>query len=328
MQIVRVRLRKPRRVFSFACRDINLARNDVCIVQTDRGIECGICVLPPEPCPPDMEKRHTMRLLRKANPRDEDTYHKLVEEERRAGIVCLEKIKQHNLPMKLVDVEYTFDRRKVIFYFTAEDRVDFRELVRDLAHQLRTRIELLHIQVRDEAKMVGGLGSCGRELCCATWLCEFKPISMRMAKRQNLSLNPSKISGQCGRLLCCLGYENDQYAPPKKKAKKQQEEAGAPVKEKESVLAENLDNVKQQAERAEAESALQAGMPVAEAEAERQAEAGAVAATGGQGEAAPPSPEKKAGVKGRRRSGRRRSRRRKAQKAQGKGGGPGKGGTA
>jgi len=121
--------------------------------------------------------------------------------------------------MKLVDVEYTFDRRKVVFYFTAEQRVDFRELVRDLAHTLKARIELRHIQVRDQAKMVGGIGECGRLLCCRTWLREFMPISMKMAKRQNLSLNPEKISGQCGRLMCCLSYENDQYEAKKKKKK-------------------------------------------------------------------------------------------------------------
>jgi hypothetical protein len=115
------------------------------------------------------------------------------------------------MKMKLVECEYAFDRKKVIFYFTAEDRVDFRELVRDLAREFKARIELRHIQVRDEAKIIGGIGSCGRELCCTTWLREFLPISMKMAKRQNLSLNPSKISGQCGRLLCCLAYENDLY---------------------------------------------------------------------------------------------------------------------
>lgn len=212
MQTVKVRLRKPRRVLTFLCGDnFILDRDDPCIVQSDHGPEWGICVLPPEPCPPDMEKRYSMRLLRKATPADFKNLEALAHEERKAKAVCFEKIQRRNMPMKLVDVEFSFDQKKVTFFFTADERVDFRELVRDLAHELRMRIELRHIQVRDEAKLVGGLGSCGRGLCCASWLNEFKPISMRMAKRQNLSLNPTKISGQCGRLLCCLGYENDLY---------------------------------------------------------------------------------------------------------------------
>jgi cell fate regulator YaaT (PSP1 superfamily) len=219
MEIAKIRLRKPRRVFSFVCGDIGVQRDDACIVQTDRGTEWGTCILPPEPCSPEMEKLCTMRVVRKANENDGKTFDILVHDERRAYSICLEKIRQRGLPMKLVDAEYTFDKRRVIFYFTAEDRVDFRELVRDLAHELRTRIELRHIQVRDEAKMVGGLGCCGLKLCCNTWLDEFKPISMRMAKRQNLSLNPSKISGQCGRLLCCLDYENECYESPRRKCK-------------------------------------------------------------------------------------------------------------
>src|SRR5690606_3977835 len=126
------------------------------------------------------------------------------------------------LPMKLADVEYTFDKQKIVFYFTAEDRVDFRDLVRELARDLKTRIELRHIQVRDQARIVGGIGVCGRELCCSTWLGEFQPISMKMAKNQNLSLNPQKISGQCGRLLCCLSYENDLYVERRKLERQQQ----------------------------------------------------------------------------------------------------------
>lgn len=219
MQIAKVRLRKPRRVFPFVCGDIGLQRDESCIVQTDRGLEWGTCVLPPEPCSPEMEQRCTMRVVRKVNANDLKTFDMILHDERRAFSICLEKINQRNLPMKLVDAEYTFDKRRVVFYFTAEDRVDFRELVRDLAHELRTRIELRHIQVRDEAKMVGGLGCCGLKLCCASHLDEFKAISMRMAKRQNLSLNPAKISGQCGRLLCCLEYENTQYEEQRRKPK-------------------------------------------------------------------------------------------------------------
>jgi len=210
-QIVKVRLRKPTRVFTFLCDNLALRRDDGCIVKTDRGIEYGTCVLPSEPAPPDAEARFKMTVVRKATQADESTLYQLEIEERKAKELCAEKIREHKLPMKLVDAEYTFDRHKITFYFTAADRVDFRQLVRDLAQHLRTRIELRHIQVRDEARITGGIGVCGRELCCSTWLAEFKPISMKMAKRQNLSLNPSKISGQCGRLLCCLAYENEQY---------------------------------------------------------------------------------------------------------------------
>lgn len=225
MYTAKIRLRKPRRVFTFLCSDVTLMRDEPCIVQSDRGTEWGTCILPPEPCPEEMEKRFSMRVLRRVDQSDRATQQFLEEEERKARKLCFEKIAQRKLPMKLVDAEYTFDKRKMVFYFTAEDRVDFRELVRDLAHELRTRIELRHIQVRDEAKMVGGIGGCGRELCCTTWLNDFKPISMRMAKRQNLSLNPSKISGQCGRLLCCLSYENDQYESMKRRSKQQQDGA-------------------------------------------------------------------------------------------------------
>lgn len=233
MNVVKIRLRKPRRVFSFLCAELPLNRDDACIVMSDRGEEWGTCILPPEPCPQEMTKRFSMKVLRRITDKDEKNYAFIEEEERKAREICLKKIKSRHLPMKLVDVEITFDKRKIIFYFTADDRVDFRELVRDLAHDLRARIEMRHIQVRDEAKMVGGIGGCGRELCCSSWMNEFHPISMRMAKAQNLSLNPSKISGQCGRLLCCLSYENEQYEAMRKKARqeaktKQAEEALKP----------------------------------------------------------------------------------------------------
>jgi len=214
---VKVRLRKPRRVFTFICDDSMLRRHDACIVQTERGPEWGTCVVPPEPAPDEMRQRYSMRVLRRVDADDERTFEWMRGEEDRARAICKNRIAKHNLPMKLADVECTFDKKKIVFYFTADDRVDFRELVRDLAHDMRARIEMRHIQVRDEAKMVGGLGGCGRELCCTTWLNDFQPISMRMAKKQNLSLNPSKISGQCGRLLCCLAYENDQYETAKRK---------------------------------------------------------------------------------------------------------------
>jgi len=211
MQIVKVRLRKPTRVYSFLCEDIELKRDEHCIVETERGLEFGSCVLPPEPCPEEDKNQYSMHVLRRAHEEDEADFAKLLEEEANARAICHECIQSRQLPMKIVDAEYTFDRHKVILYFTADERVDFRDLVRELAKHLKTRIELRHIQVRDEAKLIGGIGVCGRELCCSTWLREFKPISMKMAKRQNLSLNPAKISGQCGRLLCCLSYENELY---------------------------------------------------------------------------------------------------------------------
>ena len=217
MEIVKVRLRKPARVLQFTCSDLTLQRGDPCVVRTDRGLEFGICIIPPEPCADQMAERITMSAVRKMNSNDDITMRQLEIDEARAQDIFVKKVAAHKLPMKVADVEYSHDRRKIIFYFTAEDRVDFRELVRDLARDLRARIELRHIQVRDQAKMVGGLAACGRQLCCTTWLPEFYPISMKMAKRQNLSLNPQKISGQCGRLMCCLAYENEQYDDPKKK---------------------------------------------------------------------------------------------------------------
>lgn len=211
MNIARIRLRKPRRVLSFLCEEVMLDRDDACIVESDQGLEWGICVLPPEPCSPKVAEGITMRVVRKATEADEHSCKVLEEEEKKAQVVCQAQIEKKNLPMRLVDAEYTFDRHKITFFFTADNRVDFRELVRDLARELHSRIELRHIQVRDRSKVIGGLGCCGRVLCCASWLDEFVPISMRMAKCQNLSLNPGKISGQCGRLLCCLNYENEVY---------------------------------------------------------------------------------------------------------------------
>ena len=231
MQFVKVQLRKPLRIVTPLCDDVPVKLNEPCIVKTDRGLEYGVCVMPPGPCPEEFKDKITSTVLRKATYHDTTTNKRAIEEEAKAKEICRKKIEEHKLPMNLVDVEYTFDKRKTIFYFTADDRVDFRELVRDLAHDLKTRIELCHIQVRDEAKMLGGIGPCGQELCCKLWLSEFVPISMKMAKRQNLSLNPEKISGQCGRLMCCLSYEDDQYEE-KKKVKKEEK---PPVVEKETA---------------------------------------------------------------------------------------------
>ncbi len=218
LQTVKIRLRKPTRIFQFLVRDIPVLPGDGCVVRSDRGIEYGVCVAAPVDCPESKADEYPMTVVRLADYSDDAAYRQLFVDEQRAKALCIGKIVSRSLPMRLVDVEYTLDGQKVIFYFTADDRVDFRELVRDLAHELKTRIELRHIQVRDKAKLVGGLSACGRELCCATWLGDFLPISMRMAKRQNLSLNPTKISGQCGRLMCCLAYEDHLYGEKKRKA--------------------------------------------------------------------------------------------------------------
>lgn len=215
-QLVKMRMRKPLRVYTFLSRDLPINRHDRCVVKTERGLEFGQCVVPPEECNSDEVRKFTNTVVRLASHHDEKTFGQIKDDEKRARSLCIEKIKSRKLAMKLVECEYSFDRKKVIFYFTAEERVDFRELVKDLAQEFKARIELRHIQVRDEAKIIGGIGTCGRELCCTTWMKEFMPISMKMAKKQNLSLNPTKISGQCGRLMCCLSYENDQYTHAKR----------------------------------------------------------------------------------------------------------------
>jgi cell fate regulator YaaT (PSP1 superfamily) len=184
---------------------------DKAVVETVRGIEFGTVVIGERQVSPEQTVAPLREAIRKATPED---CAKMEENKRRAKEafdVCDKKIAEHRLPMKLVDVEFTFDAGKALFYFTAEGRVDFRELVKDLAAVFRTRIELRQIGVRDEAKLLGGLGPCGRELCCSTWLGDFVPVSIRMAKGQNLSLNPTKISGICGRLMCCLKYEDASY---------------------------------------------------------------------------------------------------------------------
>ncbi|HOJ34231.1 MAG TPA: regulatory iron-sulfur-containing complex subunit RicT [Candidatus Hydrogenedentes bacterium] len=236
MPIAYIRLRKPTQVFPCSCEIEDLKRDDPCIVRSERGLEFGTCVVPPRPCDEDTEASAPLQFVRKATTNDISTLHQIQVEEKKAREVCLKRIEESRLPMKLVDAEYTFDRHRITFYFTADDRVDFRELVRQLAHELHVRIELRHIPVRDEARIVGGIGVCGLTLCCSTWLKEFQPISMKMAKRQNLSLNPAKISGQCGRLLCCLGYENDLY--PSKKERERTEEP-LPKWEEEVALADS-----------------------------------------------------------------------------------------
>jgi cell fate regulator YaaT (PSP1 superfamily) len=210
-KVIGVRFKKAGKIYYFDPDELPIEKGQFVIVETSRGIEYGKVVTPIKEVGEDDVVLPLKKALRIADEKD-----RLQVEENREGSeeafhVCLEKIDVHQLEMKLVDVEYTFDRNKVIFYFTAEGRVDFRELVKDLAAIFRTRIELRQIGVRDEAKMLGGIGPCGRVLCCSSFLGDFEPVSIKMAKDQNLSLNPAKISGLCGRLMCCLKYENDQY---------------------------------------------------------------------------------------------------------------------
>lgn len=209
--VVGVRFKKAGKIYYFDPVGIRLSAGEAVIVETARGLEYGEIVIAPRQVDEAEIVLPLKPVLRKATAQD----HEKVEENRAKQVeafkICEQKIKAHDLPMNLVDVEYTFDVNKIIFYFTAEGRIDFRELVKDLAAVFRTRIELRQIGVRDEAKMIGGIGCCGRPLCCATFLGDFEPVSIRMAKDQNLSLNPTKISGICGRLMCCLKYESDCY---------------------------------------------------------------------------------------------------------------------
>lgn len=209
--IVGVRFRRAGKIYYFSPGELKIAAGDGCIVETSRGVEYGEVVIAPKDVAEDEVVQPLKQVLRGANTED---YKRLEANRARAQEafgVAARKIVEHNLPMKLLEAEFTLDDSKLIFSFTAEGRVDFRELVKDLAAIFRTRIELRQVGVRDEAKMIGGLGSCGRGLCCTTFLGDFEPVSIKMAKDQNLSLNPSKISGVCGRLMCCLKYECETY---------------------------------------------------------------------------------------------------------------------
>ncbi|MCI6085835.1 MAG: stage 0 sporulation family protein [Selenomonas sp.] len=209
--MIGVRFKKAGKVYDFGQGRLEIEKGDHVIVETARGMECGEVVVGPREVD-DKDVVFPVRIVQRiASDDDLQRVADNKEREKEAFDVGVQKIAAHHLPMKLVDVEYTFDRNKIVFYFTADGRIDFRELVKDLASVFRTRIELRQIGVRDEAKLMGGMGCCGRPLCCATFLGEFVPVSIRMAKEQNLSLNPTKISGICGRLMCCLKYENDGY---------------------------------------------------------------------------------------------------------------------
>ena len=210
-EVVGIRFKEVGKVYYFDPDSMKFKKGDKAIVETARGVECGEVAMENREVPEEEIVKPLKRIIRAATEADLKIVAENREKEKKAFDICEQKIRAHKLEMKLVDVEYTFDSSKILFYFTADGRVDFRELVKDLAGVFRTRIELRQIGVRDEAKLLGGIGCCGRPLCCATFLGDFEPVSIRMAKDQSLSLNPTKISGICGRLMCCLKYENDLY---------------------------------------------------------------------------------------------------------------------
>ena len=211
IKVIGVRFRTAGKIYFFDPVEFDIKRGDHVIVETAGGVEYGTVVCDPKEVEEDQVVQPLKQVLRVATAKDDEQEKSNKEKEREAFKICLEKIKKHELDMKLIDAEYTFDNNKVLFYFTADGRIDFRELVKDLAAVFKTRIELRQIGVRDETKILGGIGSCGRPLCCHTHLSEFVPVSIKMAKEQNLSLNPTKISGVCGRLMCCLKHEEETY---------------------------------------------------------------------------------------------------------------------
>ena len=210
-KVIGVRFRTAGKIYYFAPGKLEIRQGDNVIVETARGVEFGRVVCGPREVKDEEVVQPLKSVIRMANDQDRKTVEKNRQKEKEAFKICQEKIKKHNLEMKLVDVEYTCDGNKILFYFTADGRIDFRELVKDLAAVFRTRIELRQIGVRDETKLKGGIGICGRPLCCSTYLTEFSAVSIKMAKEQNLSLNPTKISGVCGRLMCCLNNEEETY---------------------------------------------------------------------------------------------------------------------
>ena len=211
IKIIGVRFRNVGKVYYFSPKNFDICVGDHVIVETARGVEYGHVVLGPKEVEDEKVIQPLKEVIRLATPKDDAREESNRRKEREAFEICQKKIREHELEMKLIDAEYTFDNNKVLFYFTADGRIDFRELVKDLAAVFKTRIELRQIGVRDETKILGGMGICGRALCCHTYLSEFAPVSIKMAKQQNLSLNPTKISGVCGRLMCCLKNEQETY---------------------------------------------------------------------------------------------------------------------
>lgn len=210
-EVIGVRFKSVGKIYYFDPDGAVMSEGDSVIVETARGVECGEVAMANRQISDDRIVKPLKKVIRIATQADFKQIENNKKKEKEAFDICLKKIAQHKLNMKLIDVEYTFDNNKILFYFTADGRVDFRELVKDLASIFRTRIELRQIGVRDEAKMLGGLGVCGKPFCCSTFLGEFQPVSIKMAKEQGLSLNPAKISGTCGRLMCCLKYEQEAY---------------------------------------------------------------------------------------------------------------------
>ena len=210
-EIIGIRFKEVGKVYFFSPGKKKLSAGEKVIVETARGVECGEVVIPNRMVEDDRVVQPLKTIMRTVTDADLRTLEENEKKEQEIMKVFVKKIEEHKLNMKAIDVEYTFDGSKILFYFTAENRVDFREIVKDLAGIYRTRIELRQIGVRDEAKMLGGLGICGRPFCCSSFLGEFQPVSIKMAKEQSLSLNPTKISGTCGRLMCCLKYEQDCY---------------------------------------------------------------------------------------------------------------------
>ena len=211
VKIIGVRFRNVGKIYYFNPKSFQMKPGDHVIVETARGVEYGTVVLGPKEVDDRQVVQPLKDVIRMATQKDDAKEESNRKKEKEAYQVCVKKIRAHQLEMKLIDVEYTFDNNKILFYFTADGRIDFRELVKDLAAIFKTRIELRQIGVRDETKILGGIGICGRPLCCHTYLSEFAPVSIKMAKEQNLSLNPTKISGVCGRLMCCLKHEQDTY---------------------------------------------------------------------------------------------------------------------
>ncbi|MDO5518078.1 MAG: stage 0 sporulation family protein [Clostridium sp.] len=220
IKVIGVRFKKAGKIYYFSPADLKIEKGSYVIVETARGIEFGECVVGIKEIREEEIVSPLKNVIRIADEKDINKHKENKNKEEKALEICLKKIQEHKLDMKLIDVEYTFDNNKVIFYFTADGRVDFRELVKDLATIFKTRIELRQIGVRDEAKMIGGLGPCGRSMCCSTFLGDFASVSIKMAKEQNLSLNPTKISGICGRLMCCLNYEQSTYEDIRKRLPK------------------------------------------------------------------------------------------------------------
>jgi cell fate regulator YaaT (PSP1 superfamily) len=260
--IGKIKFKEPGKLHTFQAEGLKLEPGDSCVVRTDIGLKLGEVVVGPKHI--SLERKCTanlMKAVRKATRGDIRRQEELLKLEDEAFKVCENKIEERELPMKLIGVEAVFDKSKVLFYFRSETRVDFRELVKDLAHQFRTRIELRQIGVRDEARIVGGMGCCGRTLCCSTFLREFKPVSIKMAKKQNLALNPTKISGQCGRLMCCIQYEYGVYVEADQKRKAEAKKSQAADKREDGGKPGDGDRSREGGKPKDSDRAKNAGKP-------------------------------------------------------------------